>query len=1078
MEVTCTLVQQLAKPGCTIIVFLPGIADITQLFESLAPLDDVRSFGRPGVVRRPDCPRLRIFALHSMVPRQEQEEVFNEVPKDRGHVVLASNIAESSLTLPSVCAVVDLALRRTVQYDTRRLMCCLVTTWCSQSSCKQRRGRAGRTMPGRALCLVPRRYFESELPAFDPPEMLNAPLTKLYLQAKQLCSTLSRVSDRVQLPPDVNMDISSPKALLNEVVQPPSLSLLDAAIQELSAVGCLTMPTEEAEITPLGQIAVALPCDLRICRLLFLGCLFGCPTDALAMAAGLTGPDPFSTPSLLVLKDQKEYVQKLERSFASRRWCDHGTFSEPIMMHSLFKEWIRAGAPRGAKALGSFVRDWSIIPKKFESLTADATELTVRFLKLLKTGRPRNNLEELLSAMHHKVDKGDDLLRTSGWGNPERIFSSDVDKLRCLLAMAFSDQMLLHLNPRWAPSSGGKKRLEEQLLDLMYKYECDPHNTVGIFVPAGHDEEGVKELCEEMCGEEPEMVIIDEKAKMALAGFAHSTEKEALDHEAVLLWDVPSSIHRLHMFGSGRYRFFVERPKSEEPPVEIFKPVHPFMLQWDVLTHPGGGKKKPPTVKGMCDWRNPMGFACHVDDSKPPAEFVGCCASIQGLEGGAQAFVSGASVLPMRFLPALLSTLCPERWCVAWGVDAGSSEVRGVRILHHELVNLPKNTLAPPVLEAVNALRTGLREALYPASWWAWDDWGGDSRGRNHRGRHEDRDGELLDLPDLSQLLRELIEVMPDPESSGVQRPKKMKWPPATTFSQDWEEEDECFLRTLQPLAEREDLRWGHAETGGKDTNFPELVEHLAKNGECAMSSLPSKIRKTKKQLQKRPDLFVIRPTKKDCFVRLAGTASTEVATSNAKTKPQKGAGGRERPLVDALVRVLTGRGAVGLGELGSQESLKKLLKKQQPDLQKIRQFVTAFPGVFHLGMDASGQVAVTLSGDGVRSLPLVKSAKGGKSGKGGKRSASGAKHKGSNPSVLTEHISSLCGSSPATAADFDGRVKALLLDVQDKQGAEALDECFDNLHEWLSKKGDRSSIGNWPAYITKLVVNWKDRMQ
>ena len=69
-------------------------------------------------------------------------------------------------------------------------------------------------------------------------------------------------------------------------------------------------------------------------------------------------------------------MQKLERSFASRRWCDHGTFSEPIMMHSLFVEWVRAGAPRGVKALGSFVRDWSIIPKKFESLTTDATDLT------------------------------------------------------------------------------------------------------------------------------------------------------------------------------------------------------------------------------------------------------------------------------------------------------------------------------------------------------------------------------------------------------------------------------------------------------------------------------------------------------------------------------------------------------------------------------------------------------------------------------------------------------------------------------------------------------------------------------
>ncbi|CAJ1432863.1 unnamed protein product [Effrenium voratum] len=76
-------------------------------------------------------------------------------------------------------------------------------------------------------------------------------------------------------------------------------------------------------------------------------------------------------------RDQKDYVQKLERSFAARRWCDHGTFSEPIMMHSLFVEWVRAGAPRGVKSLGAFVRDWSVIPKKFESLSSDATDLTV-----------------------------------------------------------------------------------------------------------------------------------------------------------------------------------------------------------------------------------------------------------------------------------------------------------------------------------------------------------------------------------------------------------------------------------------------------------------------------------------------------------------------------------------------------------------------------------------------------------------------------------------------------------------------------------------------------------------------------
>ncbi|CAE8712156.1 unnamed protein product, partial [Polarella glacialis] len=95
-----------------------------------------------------------------------------------------------------------------------------------------------------------------------------------------------------------------------------------------------------------------------------------------------------------------------------------------------------------------------------------------------------------------------------------------------------------------------------------------------------------------------------------------STAKEALDHDKVLLWDVPATIHRMHMFGSGRYRFFVEVPGLEEGSVELFKPLHPFALSWEVLSHPGTGhnkSKKSPTVRGMCDWRNPIGFACHVD---------------------------------------------------------------------------------------------------------------------------------------------------------------------------------------------------------------------------------------------------------------------------------------------------------------------------------------------------------------------------------------------------------------------------------------------------------------------------------
>merc|ERR1719282_623399 len=383
------------------------------------------------------------------------------------------------------------------------------------------------------------------------------------------------------------------------------MDLLEAAMFELAAVGCLTSPLEDAQITPLGRVAIALPCDLRICRLLYIGCLFRCPCDSIAMAAGLTAADPFSAPSLLVLKDQREYVQKLERSFAARRWCDNGTFSEPLMLHTLFAEWIRVGAPRGPKHLGQFAREWSVMPKKFEAMACDAIDLTVRLVKLFETQNgARLQIEEMLAAMHHSVDRHEELVRVNSRSRPEQTFCGDIEKLRTLVALAFSDQMLLHLSPRWAPNpQSKKKRQEEQILELIRKRKLEASRTVALFVPTGQDEASMRELCKAMCGETPESVCYEEKSRVVLVNFKPDTELDSLGKEGEsLLWDVPAAIHRLHQFGSGRYRFLVEIPGKDEPPVELFKPLQPFFLQWEVLTHPGQGgrdakKKKPSAVR-------------------------------------------------------------------------------------------------------------------------------------------------------------------------------------------------------------------------------------------------------------------------------------------------------------------------------------------------------------------------------------------------------------------------------------------------------------------------------------------------
>eukprot|EP00913_Durusdinium_trenchii_P007383 g6942.t1 len=620
-----------------------------------------------------------------------------------------------------------------------------------------------------------------------------------------------------------------------------------------------------------------------------------------------------------------------------------------------------------------------------------------------------------------------------------------------------------------APSSPPATRLNGSGSQMLAAWEATKMPPL-IPTTAGR----ISELAANMCGEQPEQVLVIEKAKMALVSFQHTAEQDALDHDDVLLWDVPSSIHRLHMFGSGRYRFFVER--SDKEPVELFKPIHPFMLQWDVLTHPGGSvnnKKKPPTVKGMCDWRNPLGFACHVDETLPPTEFVGCCASVQGLEGGAQAFVAGSTVLPLRFLPLLLTTLCPERWALNWAVW-------GVRILHHELVNLPAKTLAPEVLEAINFLRVQLQEALYPASWWdEWNEPWNESGARHARGP-KDRD-DLVETPDLSESLQ-----ITDSRRSG------------TMIHSDLYNHFQRARMDLRRLAE-----------------FKNVIEYLTAHGECLVKDLPKSMQKNKTQFGKRPDLFELQQTKKgSLLVRLAGAPATK-KNGNQGQRGSARAHGREKPLVDAIIRLLKGRkegGPMGLGELGSQdesryasvrknpfwlrdceEHVKDLLTQQKVQLQKIKPFLQAFPSVFEMGEalcsvshglcqshwqrrprtawrsaspeDGHGQLAVQLCGGGFdfKSVPKSRSTKGAHPGSGRRKGGS----------LVTEHITSLCSQSPALAADFDGRVKGLLQDIQEKEGADGLDECFDMLHEWLSKKEERSSINNWTAYIMKLLRNW-----
>jgi ATP-dependent RNA helicase TDRD9 len=141
-------------------------------------------------------------------------------------VILATNIAESSITVADVRYIVDFGLTKEVFYDPHTKYESLELTWTSRASADQRRGRAGRAQKGDVFRLYPQKFFFEEMEEYARPEMQRSPLEQLLLQVKLLSP------------------FGSPKKILEQSLQPPKMSAIDASLKSLQLVGAIGLPTE------------------------------------------------------------------------------------------------------------------------------------------------------------------------------------------------------------------------------------------------------------------------------------------------------------------------------------------------------------------------------------------------------------------------------------------------------------------------------------------------------------------------------------------------------------------------------------------------------------------------------------------------------------------------------------------------------------------------------------------------------------------------------------------------------------------------------------------------------------------
>ncbi|GFZ45856.1 hypothetical protein JCM24511_03588 [Saitozyma sp. JCM 24511] len=271
------IVDNADTPNGAILIFMPGVMEIRQCVSELESV----SLGN-----------VAILPLHANLTSEEQRRVFLPT-KPRRKIVVATNVAETSVTIPDVVYVVDGGRVKETQYDAESGLQRLVEDWTSRASGRQRRGRAGRTQPGQCYKLFTRRTEQNRMRHFPVPEIMRTPLEALFLQVKAM---------------DEDIDV---RAFLSKAIDPPKFEAMDLAWRTLMDLGIVEGRDQKSRLTALGRHVSMIPVDVRLAKMLVLAAVFRCLDPVLTIAALLSSKPLFTSPM-----DKRDQSKRARESFA------------------------------------------------------------------------------------------------------------------------------------------------------------------------------------------------------------------------------------------------------------------------------------------------------------------------------------------------------------------------------------------------------------------------------------------------------------------------------------------------------------------------------------------------------------------------------------------------------------------------------------------------------------------------------------------------------------------------------------------------------------------------------------------
>ncbi|KAK3946365.1 P-loop containing nucleoside triphosphate hydrolase protein [Diplogelasinospora grovesii] len=300
LDAALTTVMQihLTEPAGDILVFLTGQEEIDTSCEVL--YERMKAVGS-------NVPELIILPVYSALPTEMQSRIFDPMPPGSRKVVIATNIAETSITIDNVYYVVDPGFVKQKAYDPKLGMDSLIVTPISQAQANQRAGRAGRTGPGKCFRLYTEAAYQTEMLPTPIPDIQRQNISMTILMLKAM-----GIDDLLHF----------------DFMDPPPVNTMLTALEELYALGALD---DEGLLTRLGRKMADFPMEPTLAKVLIASAELSCSDEMLSIVAMLNLANVFYRP-----KEKQAQADQKKAKF-------HDPHGDHLTLLNVYNAWKQSG---------------------------------------------------------------------------------------------------------------------------------------------------------------------------------------------------------------------------------------------------------------------------------------------------------------------------------------------------------------------------------------------------------------------------------------------------------------------------------------------------------------------------------------------------------------------------------------------------------------------------------------------------------------------------------------------------------------------------------------------------------------